>query len=358
MTPFDVESFEFVEAGPGLALLRLAGALPDEAELVAVADGGRVTLDPLPAPPSADGVRRVAYSARVALVRDPSVRFTLVVNDAVFELPSPVEHGTTPPAAAQEEPPEVVEEPRIERRTRRRPLLRALAAERDGRRRAEARATEAERALHEQLGGTIERAAELLSRIDSYEQGRVAFASEIDALRRTHAQLLTAANQELEATRGELLQATHQLDTLHEAHSIELSAARQQRDAAVERQRMLERELATVGERLESREALLERAREQAARAAREGAEMDAAAERLRDALLARVTEANSGGRRSTRRSQDLDAAREELRKGVERLEAVERQATMLRDAIRAQVPGSAPLDPLQEMLPLELPAH
>jgi hypothetical protein len=372
---FEVETFEFVEAGPGMALLRLAGTWragdPPEAQLVVYTgdDPEPVELEALPAPPAAGGVWRAAFSTDPELLRDPSARFELEPPAGrEIALPAPVERGAgaeVEAEAAEPEPepePSAVRSPAPPRRIfggRRlrseAELRRALAAERK-------RAERAEAALRDELRGTLGQAAELLARIDGYEHSRVSFAQELDAVRRTHAQLVDELRAELETAKRELASAGEQLDTVHEAHSIELGGARRQRDAAVERHAEMKQELALAREEVDAlhaqladRDELLEHARAEAAAGARESAELHDGVERLRAALEARVRDASTPRRGSRAAAEEIDHVREQLDAGVERVAALERQAEALRDAIEAQLPASATLSPLQEALPLEL---
>jgi hypothetical protein len=417
---FSVEEFEYVEAGPGLALLRLAGswvpAAPDDVDLVAEVDGEPVTLSALPAPPAADGSWRAAYSTSPALLRDEAVTFKLEpAVGPLVELPRPVAHAAAPPlerspdpelepapaqSAAEPARPAVEERPvsRIFGR-RRQPaqpiapavpeshaaLSEALAAERHARQAAErlaaeerARAQRAEAVLADELRSTVGKTEELIARIDGYEHSRVSFEEELDAVRRTHADLLSEtedehekalralrtqlqeAQQELAAATEELEAANDHVDTLHEAHSLELGAARSQRDAAEERQAALEQRLAdaiaegdALRARLEDREELIERARAEAATASAESADLHAAVSRLRDAIAVRARDAASARRRFSRDPAALDRSRDELRRDAERIAALERQAEALRDAIHSQLPYSLHASPLQEALPL-----
>jgi hypothetical protein len=416
---FSVDEFEYVEAGPGLALLRLSGTWHDGAPeedvaLVALSGGEPLTLSSLPAPPSADGAWRAAYSASPELLRDPDATFELELPaGAAVALPRPVEHGssdgaveveaveveaveveTAQPAASSPEPPRAVPEGRpvsriFGRRRQQAPvqpeshaaLLEALAAERHARQAAEriaaeehARAQHAEAVLADELRSTVGKTEELIARIDGYEHGRVSFEEELDAVRRTHADLLAetedehrrevrALREQLAETQRELSTANDELDaanlhvdTLNDAHSLELGAARSQRDTA--EQQLAEARAAIEGlrARLEDREALIERAREQAAVAERETDDLQVAVVRLRDAIAVRVRDAATARRRFTRDPEELDRSREELRRDAERIAALERQAEALRDAIHSQLPYSLHASPLQEALPVGEP--
>jgi hypothetical protein len=413
---FEVESFEYVEAGPGLALLRLAGSWgagdpPDDVALVAWSDGERVPLSPLPAPPAGGGAWRAAYSASPDLLRDTGTAFELEPPAGrSIPLPAPVEHGAV--QAAAEEPPAPALPPALEppadppppqrpparlfgRRRAAPPaprqpeshaaLSEALAAEQEARRAAEltaaeerARAQHADAVVAEELRSTVGKTQELIARIDGYEHKRVTFEVELDAVRRTHADLLAearegyalelqalreqldAAQSELAAALEELAARDEHLDTLHKAHSLELGAARRQRDAAEERQGTLEQQLAderagadALRARLEDRESLIERARAEAAQATQESADLHAAVARLRDAIAARARDAAASKRRFVRDPDALARAREELRRDAERIAALERQAETLRDAIHSQLPYSLHASPLQEALPI-----
>jgi hypothetical protein len=406
---FTVEEFEYVEAGPGLALLRLAGvwragAPLVEVALVAVSGDEFMTLPPLPAPPAGEGMWRAAYSADPQLLSDPATTFELdPPAGRPIPLPRPLAHGSRATGAAGPAPvapsPVAVDESPVSRlfgRRRQPPaepeshasLSAALAAERQARHEAEraaaeerARAQRAEAVLAEELRSTVGKTEELIERIDGYEHSRVSFEDELDAVRGTHADLLAEtedehrkelravreqlreAQRELALAQEELDAANHHVDTLHEAHSLELTAARSQRDDAEERQATLERQLAQARQsaeevrgRLEDREDLIERARAEAAQANTESAELQAAVAHLRDAVAARAREAATARRRFVRDPEGLDRSREELRRDAERIAALERQAEALRDAIHSQLPYSLHASPLQEVLPVSEP--
>jgi hypothetical protein len=411
---FTVDEFEYVEAGPGLALLRLAGrwragapalAVP----LVAVSGDERLTLPPLPAPPASDGTWRAAYSAPSEMLHDAAATFELEPPAGrAIELPRPVEHGAAAlapveevarpepmrPVAAAPEPALVIAEERPAPRLfgrRRQPqppqpeshaaLMEALAAERHARQAAErtaaeerARAQHAEAVLADELRNTVGKTEELIARIDGYEHGRVSFEDELDAVRRTHADLLAETEDEhrrevrelrqqlqdvqteLTSAQDELDAANHHIDTLNDAHSLELDKARTARDTAERQLAETRAALADLKTRLEDREALIERAREEAAVANSESAELHAAVARLRDAIAARARDAATAGRRFARDPEAIDRSRQELRRDAERIAALERQAEALRDAIHSQLPYSLHASPLQEALPVGEP--
>lgn len=412
MTPtFAVDEFEYVEAGPGLALVRLAGSwlagAPELAvPLVAVSGGERVPLSPLPAPPSPDGSWRAAYSASPELLRDA---------DAVFELeppagppialPRPIEHGAmaqlepavadrVEPATPAPLPAIVIAEDRapsrIFGRRRQQPppqpeshaaLLEALQAERHARQAAErsaaeehARAQHAEAVLADELRSTVGKTEELIERIDGYEHGRISFEQELDAVRRTHADLLAEtedehrrqlrelreqladAQRELAVANDELDAANQHVDTLNNAHSLELGAARSQRDTSEQQLAEARAAIDDLHARLEDREALIGRARQEAAQAKDESDDLELAVVRLRDAIAVRVRDAAGARRRFARDPEQLDRSRQELRRDAERIAALERQAEALRDAIHSQLPYSLHASPLQEALPVGEP--
>ena len=406
---FTVETFEYVEAGSDIALLRLSGVWPGGApdgpvELAATLDGAREALAPLPAPRADDGTWRAAYSAtREQLAA--SFELETAAGERVA-LPAPVEHGAAPvkpePQAVAAPDPIPVAEPepahihppppqRLFGRRRQTEPARtddqrdALAAEREARQAAEsaaaeerARAQRAEGLLAEELRKTVGKTEELIDRLDGYEHGRVSFEQELAAVRRTHAELLAEAREahaaeaaglrdELEVARRELAAAlddvdalNDHVDTLHEAHSLELGAARQQRDAAEQRHAALGQQIADaqaaveeMRAQLDEREALIERARMEAAQGLEETADLHVAVSHLRDAIAARAREVATAGRHFTRTPEAIDRSREELRRDAERIAALERQAEALRDAIHSQLPYSLHASPLQEALPL-----
>ena len=389
---FAVETFEYVEAGPGLALLRLsgvwqAGEPAGHVQLVVDVDGERVELAPLPAPGAEDGTWRGAYSAGPELLGGS---FELVADGAVpVALPAPVAHG----AAVEPEPepePAYVPPPPPQRLFKRRrqtepehtdAVREAMAAEREARQEAaveRARAQRAEALLAEELRKTVGKTEELIERIDGYEHSRVSFEEELQAVRRTHAELLAEAREEhaievgtlrdeLDTARRDLAAAlddvdalNDHVDTLHDAHSLELGAARQQRDAADQRNATLEQQLAdatadveALRTRLDEREELIERARAEVAQGVEETVDLHVAVSKLRDAISARAREVVTAQRRFGRTPEGLDRSREELRRDAERIAALERQAEALRDAIHSQLPYSLHASPLQEALPL-----
>jgi hypothetical protein len=413
---FEVETFEYVDAGPGVALLRLSGtwgadAPLDDVELVAVAGGQRVALAPLPTPGADDGSWRAAYSASPELLSDPDATFELEPADGdPIQLPAPVEHGAAvavePEAEVEPEPePQQKPEPRRapephapavarlfgRRRHAHTPaaelahLREAIAAEREARQVAEstaaeerARAQRAEALLADELRNTVGKTEELIDRIDGYEHGRISFEQELDAVRRTHAGLLAEAREEhalelaglrdeLDAARRELASALEDLesmkehvDTLHEAQSLDLGAARSQRDSAEKRLASLKQRLAdsdadaeALNTELDAREDLIQRARAEAAQGADEAADLHAAVVRLRDAIAVRARDVATARRRAGRSPQALDRTRDELRRDSERIAELEQQAEALRDAIHSQLPYSLHPSPLQEALPL-----
>jgi uncharacterized coiled-coil protein SlyX len=399
---FEVEEFEYVEAGPDLALVRLSGtwrpgAPRGDVGLVAWLSGERIPLEPLPAPSGSEGSWRAAFSAPVSVVSDPAVAFELEPpgRDPI-SLPVLGEHGA---AAEPVAPPEPEPEPERPRRFgRRRPapeaptseapdLRAALRSEREARQAAEreaaeerARAQQAEAMLADELRTTVGKTEELLERIDGYDQSRISFEAELDAVRRTHADLLAEAREEhalelhalrteLDTARDDMLAAQEEaesanlhVDTLHEAHSLELGAARKQRDAAEQRARALEEQLSEQRAALEAlqaqlaeRDELIARARDEAALASSESAELQESVIRLRDAIAARAAEVADRGRRFTRSPLEaLSRSRDELARDADRIAALERQAEALRDAIHSQLPYSLHASPLQEALPLD----
>lgn len=367
---FTVDSFEFVDAAPGLALLRLSGAWgtsdpPADVALVAVVSGDRETLPSLPAPPAADGTWRAAFSASPEILGDPHVMFELELpGGAWVSLPAPVEHQPVAleqdaEVAPKPEPEPEVEAPKPRFFSRRRGAdpapepapdpdlerLDPLAVERHARHTAEqlaseqrARADRAEAMLTDELRSTVGRTEALIDRIDGYERLR----------------------DELDATRSELDAANAHLDTLHDAHGLELRAARSQRDQAQERNAALEDQVAekrtaveTLRAELDGRERLIERARAEAARAGAELDELHTAVARLRDAIALRAQDAATSQRRFDRSPEALNRSRDELARDADRIAALERQAEALRDAIHSQLPYSLHASPLQEALPL-----
>src|SRR5439155_21494105 len=274
-------------------------------------------------------------------VSDPDASFELEPpRGPPITLPAPVEHGAEEPAPEPERPaPKAAVEtdrPRLFGR-RRSPvpspasadLRAALRSEREARQAAEreaaeerARAQRAEAMLAEELRTTVGKTEELLERIAGYEHSRISFEEELDAVRRTHAELLAEAREEhaleLHAVREELETAQRELsaalddvdaandhvDTLHEAHALELGGARSKRDAAEQRAKRLEEQLAeeratveAVRAQLEEREQLIERARAEAARASSESTDLEAAMAHLRDAIKARARDAATARR-------------------------------------------------------------
>ena len=323
---FKVESFEYVEAGPGLALLRLAGHwrgdVPEgDVVLVARSRGERTELAPLPAPPADGGTWRAAYSADAELLK---------AADLAFELKRPLGRPVTLPSPSKHSA-----EPR--------PSPHPTRARQEAQ--ADVVAGEVSAQLADELRTANDRMAELMTRIASYEHSR---------------EELEAVQHELSAALDDLDAANSHLDTVHEAHSLELGAARQQRDVAEERAADIQSRLADAHDeidrlhaRLEERAGVIERARAEAEQAGQELAELHTATAHLRDMIAARAREAATARRRFARDPDALRVAREQLRRDAERIETLERQAEALREAIHSQLPYSLHASPLQEALPL-----
>ena len=90
---FELEDFELVEAGPGTALLRIAAhaGLPQAGrplDLVIERAGKHHRLTPLPAPPDASGMFRVAFTAPSAIVAGAQFSLELPDGSRVL-LPAP-----------------------------------------------------------------------------------------------------------------------------------------------------------------------------------------------------------------------------------------------------------------------------
>jgi hypothetical protein len=378
---FDLEKFEYAVTAPRVVVVRLSGywrtaSPPQDVGLVAWLGGQRVPLFLLP-PPKKDGFVRAAFSTTPEMFEDRASTFALEFDGNTLRLPRPVKGRTRATdrdvqparrrpkerqAASPPPPPPPPSEPRTEER---------LALE-----------------LRESVGRT----EQLMKRIEGYEQSRSAVESELESLRRQHAELLEQTRQqhaaELQAVRAqadttqqelgaainELRAANEQLAALHEAHAQE-QAREPEPDpeaeaAAAAREEELRQELEAARaaaetasgsaeellERLIERQALVDRARQDAESAQAETAEVRAAVERLRDELARRAE--NAAPRRGPVRfasgnPEVVERYREELRRYGTQIPALQRQAAALRDAIYAELPYHLRPSPDQQVLPL-----
>lgn len=101
MSTLELDTFESIPAGNGMALLRLSGRWPREAEsgdrgatLVIELDGDTRELDPLPEPGlSGEGGLRSAAFAVPSELESSATGFALAVGELLFDLPSGPSNG-------------------------------------------------------------------------------------------------------------------------------------------------------------------------------------------------------------------------------------------------------------------------
>ena len=167
-----VESFELVEVGPGLALVRLAGEwrseVPSVIRLVAVRGGVERELPPLPEPPGdGGGLWRAAFSAQANVLGSAfsldtgdgrSIELPGLVRRAPAREPSRAESRSRARVAERGGDPGPEPEAAPERR-RFAPADETLRAER-------ARAERTEASLREQLRIMVSETAEFLGRLE------------------------------------------------------------------------------------------------------------------------------------------------------------------------------------------------
>lgn len=302
-----VESFEYVEVGPGLALLRLAGewrhGTPPGVRLMAVRGDSSEDLAALPdPPPDGTGLWRAAFSVDGELL-DGWTRFVLERDGAPhIELPEPVEHGV---GVAEPEPepvaaPEPVAEPEPELET---PAaaddasaLEALETERRRHERVEA-------GLREQLRVMVSETAEFMGRLEGYELRRAELEKELSWERLLHRE-----------TRRHLAQAERDADDAQH-RAVDMRRRVEERDEL----------LAMVRESVEDGSGRLGDLEERLVELREAGAEVEG------------EVDAGSNGHSpslSARQAAVLDRVRGEAEAGVERLQWVEERVVELRAAI------------------------
>ena len=181
---FELEEFELIEATPGTALLRIAAraALPQAGRplhMIIERAGQHHRLTPLPAPPDASGMFRVAFTAPSAIVA--AAQFSLELPDrSLVVLPAPRRRLT---AVEQEQQ----------------------------RMQAQLREAEAERqAQHSELLALRETAAEMAGQLDEAETRVDALA---DVVRRQTAER-EAVDEQLHSSERARIQAEATIEAL------------------------------------------------------------------------------------------------------------------------------------------------
>ncbi|MDQ6915828.1 MAG: hypothetical protein M3155_08465, partial [Actinomycetota bacterium] len=176
---FEVERFEQVPAGSGVALLRVAGRWRGHAGEVArpptlIVDDGRAArrLAALPGPESNGDPWRAAFSAPAALLSAERLDFALDAGGTIVDLPHPVEQRLPSAAPVRDE---------------------ADRARND----AEGRATRLDQLGREDAGDAEERAAEL-DRARAEAEGRAVEAADAVAEARRREQALERVQAEME----------------------------------------------------------------------------------------------------------------------------------------------------------------
>jgi uncharacterized coiled-coil protein SlyX len=311
-----VESFELVEVGSGLSLVRLAGewrsGVPSRVRLIAAARGDARHLPALPEPPGGGGgLWRAAFSAEGDV---GGARFRLHTDDGrSVTLPQPVVRGAGKPPVASEPAP--VPLPPVRTESPAPPGLTAppahSAPHSDSPRAERERAARTEASLREQLRIMVNETAEFMGRLEGYELRRSELEKELSWERLLHRE-----------TRRMLERAERERDKVG-ARVEETGAARRQLDAARERIDELEKQV-------EEQERLLGGLRTSVDRGLRQ---FDALEGRL---LALRKEAAASGERRSgpampAAFPELLDGIWIQADRGTERLAALERRLMELR---------------------------
>jgi hypothetical protein len=331
-----IESFELVEVGPGLALVRLAGEwrseVPSVVRLVAVRGGVERELPPLPEPPGdGGGLWRAAFSAQgnvlgsaFSLHTDDGRSFELprLVRRAPEREPSPAESRSRARVAERRPEPrrERRPEPRVEPRPESRPERRRFEPAEDGPavvppeealRAERARAERTEASLREQLRIMVSETAEFLGRLEGYEQKRAELEKELSWERLLHKE-----------TRRVLAEAEQERDEV--AAQVDRAAGtRRQLAHARERIEELERQVSEQDE-------LLGQARASVDRGSKRLAALEKQLLALREARgVASGVPAVSGVP-----SEMLERARRQADRGTEQLAELERRLTELRELV------------------------
>jgi DNA repair exonuclease SbcCD ATPase subunit len=374
-----VESFEYVEVGPELALLRLAGEWRGEEPAGVRLLGAGEELAALPEPPSdgAGGLWRAAWSAPAAVLGGP---FVLEGGDGrVVELPLPrdaalpavvvepkeeaapeAELETAAEAAPEAEPaaeappePEPTADPLAEAPPEPEPAAEAPpdpiaeAAPEPDRSTLEAlataeRALESERARHEraeaslraQLQSMVAETADFMGRLEGYELRRAELEKELSWERLLHREtrkLKDTAELERDEAAARLAPVEEELTRIR--REVEASA-RAQRQLVEARERIAELE-----RRLEEQETLLGSARAVVESGGDRLAELEERLMRLRDAATG-VTSGNGHAPAlvaSAGQVEAVERAIEEADRGSERLAQLERRVGELREGIASQ---------------------
>ncbi len=357
-----VESFEYVEVGEGLALVRLAGEWRADPPTGFRVLAGTDDLATLPEPPGdGDGLWRAAFSASTEVL-NPQTQFKLETEDGrVVDLPLPLERGVavqaqpepTPepepqpeplampgslsPAEADDNPPEpaVPEEEFLALEEERKRLQRALSTER-------ARHERAEASLREQLRVMVSETADFMGRLEGYEMRRAELEKELGWERLLHKET-RRVKEEAEAERDQALKNLGPVE-------IKLAEARRELDAAgrASRQLVQARERNTELERrLEKQEALLRNAREVLDRGTKRLVEIEDRLVELRDEAATEPEpepEEPAEPALAPEQAHVVEEALDDVERGTERLALLERRIGELREGIATEAPPRPPL--------------
>ena len=325
-----VETFEYVEVGADLALLRLAGEwrgdVPHAVALIAGHGGEEQELAALPEPPDdGAGLWRAAFSAGTELLGGRAT-FTLETGDGrVVRLPQPQPHHVVAPAAAVAEPEPLPVEPlppapepayaeSLPAEPERAPLpdTAALEAER-------ARHERVEAALREQLRVMVSETAEFMGRLEGYETRRAELEKELSWERLLHKET-RRLKDEAERERDDALRGLAPVKADLERARTEVEAgARASRRLVEARERVEELE-----RRLEQQDEMLRGAREVLGAGATRLAELEERLVALREEIIGLPPES----------AHELEQVLDDAERGTERLAHLERRMGELREEI------------------------
>jgi DNA repair exonuclease SbcCD ATPase subunit len=318
-----VENFEYVEVGPELALLRLAGAwrggAPSGVRLIAAGE----ELAALPEPPSeaeGGGLWRAAWSASGSVLAGP---FVLEADDGrTVELEPPRDAALPVVEVAPAEP-----EPEPS-------LLASLAAAERALEVERARHDRAEASLRAQLETMVGETAEFMGRLEGYELRRAELEKELSWERLLHKETRRhhdAAELERDEAVARLAPVEEELARIR--REVEASA-RAQRQLADARERVAELE-----RRIEGQEELLNNAREVVEGGGDRLAELEERLLRLRDAATGVASQNGHAAPLVTSPEQveAVERAIEQADRGSERLAQLERRVGELREGIATQ---------------------
>lgn len=306
---FELASFEYLLAGEGVALLRLAGSwharperLVPEARLVMLIGGVPVAIPGVPDPTRSQALAtpegspwRGAFRVSAEVIDQPGIDFRLEAGEVAMTLPRPSEHARAVPAPppAPEQTPDADPQPRGGEDHALRQIRELEARLRDQEQRAdrvEERATLAEveyvqaRAELEQAWGQAAELRTVAEAVEERTRRAEADLQELEAelaeMRQARVDEAEALDAERQAIEAELLRIT-QADAEREALEAEVEVLRRQIEdggtVSGDRVRMLEEEIERrvtaehdLRARLETQEAELGAARAAADSRARE----------------------------------------------------------------------------------------